>query len=60
MLEYDVEVVIPTKIEMLTTKTTISETKNSHENLEIHLDWVDEAKEMVSIQISSYQQRAIA
>ena len=54
------EVVILTEIEMLTAKRTIPETKNSHENLERHLDWVDEAKEIVFVQIASYQQRAIA
>ena len=41
-------------------RTTIQETRNNSAHLEMHLDWADEDREAVAIQIASYHQRPIA
>lgn len=59
-LAYGMEGVILAEIGMLTAKTIVCETKNNDENLEKHLDWADEAKEVALIRIMSYWYRAIS
>lgn len=57
---YEMEVVILTKIDMPTTKTTIQGQRDEKQELERHLDWVDEVRGNVAIRMESYQQRGIA
>ena len=53
-LAYDMEVLLLIKIDMPTTKSTISVTEDNYENMEMHLDWADKASELAFIQLSSY------
>ncbi|RVW99894.1 hypothetical protein CK203_024826 [Vitis vinifera] len=59
VLTYGMDAVIPTKIGMPTTRTTIEDQKDEYMELEKHLDSY-EAKENASIWMASYQQRVVA
>lgn len=57
---YGMEVFIPTEISMPTTKTVVQGQRDDNEELERQLDWEDEVRWNVSIQMASYHQRVIA
>ncbi|RVW53693.1 hypothetical protein CK203_069108 [Vitis vinifera] len=59
VLAYEMEVIIPTKIEMPIAKTAKQDQMDNDEELRRQLDWVDELQEDVTIQIASYHQRTI-
>ena len=59
VLAYEMEVIIPTKIEMPIAKTARQDQMDNDEELRRQLDWVDELQEDVTIQIASYHQRTI-
>ena len=58
-LTYGMEAIIPTEIGMPITKIVIQGQMNENQDLEKHLDWADEVKGNATIQMTSYQQRAI-
>lgn len=59
-LTYGMVAIILTKIRMPATKTTVREIGNNNNDLEKHLNWANEEKEMAAIRIASYQQMVIA
>ena len=59
-LAYGMEVVIHTKIRLPTVRTTMQKSQANERNLEVHLDWVDEGREVATIRLASYQQRTVA
>ena len=59
-LTYGMVAIILTKIRMPATKTTVREIGNNNNDLEKHLNWANEEKEMVAIRIASYQHMVIA
>ena len=58
-LAFGMEVVIPTEIGMPTVRTTMQESRSKGQDLERHLDWVDEERETATIRMDFYQQRAM-
>lgn len=53
------EAIIPTEIDMPTTRTAVQDQKDNDEELKRQLDWADEKREVAIIQIVSYHKRAI-
>ena len=58
-LAYGMEVVIPTEIGMPTIRTIMQESRAKGQDLERHLDWVDEERDTATIRMAFYQQRAM-
>lgn len=59
-LAYGMGAIIPTKIGMLTARTVMQGQRSEQQELTKHLDWTDEIRESASIQMATYQQKAIA
>ena len=58
-LAYGIVTIIPIEISMPTAKTVFQVQRDESQELERHLDWVDETRGNVAIRMASYQQRAI-
>lgn len=54
------DAIIPIEIGMPIARTTVQGQKDKNLKLERHLDWANKSKGSAAIQMTSYQQRAIA
>ena len=60
VLAYGIDVAIPTEMGMPTALIAMQGQRDKGQEIERHLDWVDEVRESVAIQMASYQQRVVA
>lgn len=54
-LTYGMKAIISTKVRVPIARTVVREARNGRNDLQRHLDWADEEREVVVIQIASYQ-----
>ena len=57
---YGMNAIIPTEIDMPTTRMAVQGQRDEIRELERHLDWANKVRGNVVIRMTSYQQRVIA
>lgn len=59
-LTYRVDAVIPTEIGMPTARIAVQGQRDEDTELARHLDWADETREIATVRMATYQQKAAA